>query len=253
MTNDDVVKVAVNDPQVVQAHTTFKDGQPTSPPVGSLESLANTELQNELRSLLGYPSIRRVVLERDYPLTLSTGTTVTQGVKFTLPDYVRAVLGVTIGTELRPLKTWKTREDFDKWYFTERGTSASTDTAEGYLLWQMEDDGKLTILVSPGIGSDTTANVRYIRKMKSPLQVTDLPEEVHNVITTGLKRRLTNGTLFQEYDSDLKRALRYFQVVVGGASPMPLDREQEDFNWIESVNVSGPLSSDSPLFISRRQ
>ena len=254
MTDAEVIRLAIADPLVIDKHSRRNpDGTMTPIAQSELQGIAASELQNELNSLLAEPVITRALLEADYALTLSTGTSVTQGLKFTLPKYIGNVISITSGTDKRPLRKWRTREDFESWYYRSAPDSASTLESVGWVVWEHGLQGEIVILISPGIGSDTTANVHYVKNVGQPVGISILPDNMHFLVATGLKDRLTGGAFQYSYAQDRKRVLSRIEPMVGGASPMPLSREDEEFNCLQSALVAGPESSDSPLYVSARQ
>lgn len=254
MTNAEIIALAVADPLVIDRHSPRgPNGTPIPPAPLALEAIATSELQNELYSLLSEPVIARALLEADTSLTLATGTTVAQGMKFTLPKYVGSVISITTGTGHRPLRKWKTREDFETWYYQSSPDTTNTQDAMGWTVWERGLLGEIVILISPGIGDDTTANVHYQKAVGSPVSVSIFPDNMQFLVSMGLRNRLSGGQLQDSYERDRRRVLSRIEPMTGGVSPIPLSRDDEEFNRWQSVLVAGPESSDSPLFISQRQ
>jgi hypothetical protein len=254
MTDAEIIRLAVADPLVIAKHsTTGPNGVVIPIAQPELQSIAVSELQNELNSLLANPVISRALLEGDHSLTLSSGTTITQGLKFTLPRVIGTVVSVTTGTTKRPLKKWRTREDFESWYYRSSPETTTTEDSVGWLVWDRSTQGEIIMLISPGIGDDTTANIHYVKNLGQPISLSIFPDNMHFLVSTGLKNRLTGGAFDYSYNTDFKRVIRRIEPMIGGASPIPLSSEDEEFNCAQSRLVAGPLSSDSPLFVSARQ
>ncbi len=255
MTNDSVIDQVARDPLVRRAHTTYPPGQPPRvPPESVLRAIAESELQNELNSILNKPQFRRQLRERDYSLTLSTGTAVTQGVRFTLPDNVGSVINITAGDSQRPLMRWRSRTDFDRWYYENIGATSTTNQAHGWLEWGFSNTGALDILISPGSGTDTDANVHYVRTVKQPVGINELPDDVQYLAVTGTKNRASGGRHEFSYERDLRDIEKRIEGMIGGSSPMPLGQSQRRINWAISNSMYGSSSdSSAPGFISRTQ
>lgn len=243
MTNNEIIEQVVADPLVRQQHTRSVNGAPVELSDVALRVIAAGELQNEVNSFLNRPGIKRELLEKDFSLTLSTGTDVTQGRTFTLKSYIGSVINITIGTASRPLKKWPTREEFDRWYYENVGESTSSDTATGWLEWDRDTDGKLVILISSGMGDNTTANIHYVRKVSQPVDVNILPDDVHYVIVTGVKNRASGGKYQFSYDMEIAQVADRLDSMIGGVSPMRLAQEVRDENWRISQLMGGSVGS----------
>lgn len=255
MTNESVVDQVARDPLVRMAHTTRGPaGESKVPPESVLRAIAESELQNELNSILNKKQFRRQLRERDYSLTLSTGTSVTQGTRFSLPIFVGSVISITIGDSYKPLRGWRSRVEFDRWFYENIGTASSSTESNGWLEWGFSNKGELDILISPGTGSDTTANVHYLRNVKQPVSINELPEDVQYLAVTGTKNRASGGRHEFSYKRDLADIEKRIEGMVGGSSPMPLGQKQRRANWRISNSMYGSSSdSSAPGFISRRQ
>jgi len=246
MTNNNVVALVIADALVRKQHTTFRDGRPVAPTAAYLEALAQAELQNEINSLCRKKSIARHLLEGDYTLTLSNGTEITQGLRFTLPERVKSVMNITVGTGKRPIDSFDNRQAFDDWWYRRVG-EASSGTDAGALRWipwgHSPTGNKLRILISPGGGGDSEANVHYIRKLTQPVQISALPDDVHDIVVLGVKKRLSGRVLQGSYDEAVRELEHQLDPVVGAASPMPLSDEQVQFNAEMSIEAGGPSGS----------
>ena len=253
MTNQQVVDLVIADPLVRQRQSKLVNGVMVEPSAASLTGVAGAELQNEINSLLDRESIRRSLLERIYELTLSGGTDADQGTYYEMPSYVASIVDVTIGTGHRPLRKFKSIVEFNQWWYSHIGEQATTETAEGWVQWGRSSDGDIQFLISPGVGDDTTAYVHYVRKVTQPVQIGILPDDVHDLVVLGVKNRMTGGLLQGSYEERLTDVERRLNPMIGGADKMPHDQDFANFCWNQSMESAGPLTSDNPLFVSRRQ
>ena len=252
MTNNEIVNAAINDPQAISLNGKQVAGAfvPSTPQ--ELKSRAETELQAELMSLLCRTAIRRLALEQDYSLTLTGGDTSTdgRGALFTLPAYVGTVLSVVLGGDSRPLRKFSSRDDFDNWYYEEVGDSS--DVPDCCVIWDRITGHRLRLMISSGVGSQTSATVHFIRTLETPVNVSILPDDIHHLVLAGLKRRLTGGQLFSEYEKDVRGVIRRLAPISGASSPMPLGRNDEAFNWKMSTAITGGDGSYWPYSSRRR-
>jgi len=252
MTNDEIIQAAVSDPQVL-ASNARSDG--VVPSAAEMMSRAKTELQSELNALIARPQISRAILEKDYSLDLTASpdtTTDARGTLFELPDYIGTVLIVTVGDDSRPVRKFNNRDDFATWYNDSIGSSSTNNETECCLVYDRTTANAWRLLFSPGVGSNSTAKIHYIVYLAQPVQVAILPSSIHHLVLAGLKRRLTGGQLFSEYEKDVTTALKVMDPLVGGSSPMPLGRDDEAFNCRMSIAISGGDWSSWPSSYRRR-
>ena len=226
MTNAQIAALMVADPLVQEKLTKFGREGPIAPSPALVESLAQAALQNELNALLDVESIRRVLLEADYSLTLSSGTEITQGFRFILPERIASVVNITIGDDCRPLDKKKTRVDFDRWYYEQ----PDSEVAQCWTPWGRSGKNRLQILIAPGVGSDTTANVHFVKKVTQPVSMPVLPDDIHDLVVLGVRNRLTGYALQGAYRERLAQVARRLNPMIGGASPMPHNKEMREFN-----------------------
>ncbi len=244
MTNDQIVALVIGDPLVFQRNTQRNaDGSTTPPSLAQLEGLAKAALQNEINLLLDTPSIRRSVMEGDHSLTLSDGTSVDQGKYYELPSAIASVLSVTVGDRHKPLEKKTLREDFDRWWHRGAGESSTVEVAQVWTEWGRSSTGKLRILISPGVGDNSTANVHYFRRISQPVQVQALPDDVHYLVELGVRNRMSGDAYRGPYEEAKAIVKRRLEGMVGGASIMPQSKEQENFNCEMSAMVAGVSST----------
>jgi len=130
MTDQEIIKAAATNPAVIQART-YPNGQGglVVPTPNELQAVAAVELQAELGHIFAQRSIRNALRYRQYALTLSGGTEITQGTHWTLPDYISEITDVTIGTGREPLTLYTNRKDFNRWWYGYVGEQDSTQSA----------------------------------------------------------------------------------------------------------------------------
>jgi len=248
MTNNEVIALVAADPFVRERHT--RNGQ--EPSVQYLEGLASTEVQNEINALLHHDVIGRNLRGGIYALTLSTGTTIDQGIRFELPRYIGNVVDITIGSNYRPLNKYASVVEYNDWWYKSGGDNFDSE-AEAWVPWGVSSNGNLMIVIGPTVTGDTTASINYERKVTQPVDMNILPDDLHDIVLLGVKNRLTGYALADSYRERLAMVLRRLKPMRGGATPMPHSKDMQDFCLGQAAEYAGPMTSDNPLFVSRSQ
>ena len=171
MTDAQLIAAVVSDPVVVARH----EGMSAT----DLVRIAQTWLETEIKFLLRRPSIREDIREEEYELDLSTGTSVDQGVSFTLPFRVVTITGFTIGSSRRPVKLYNHWNDFNQWWY-ERVGQASTSEETTVVAPYGKTGWQYKIILSPGTGGDDTAYILYLKGISDPVSLGDLPSDIHH-------------------------------------------------------------------------
>lgn len=244
MTDQDIVNLAVSDPEAIRRHTTYDPAGGAHPPALSfLQGLAEGELQAEIASLMAWPPIRRRQLEKYTTMSLSGGTDMGRGLVFELASDVATVLSVTTDARNDPLQKKDNREDFDHWYAEMYGSSVVGSDPSVWVPWQKSATGNEQVLISPAIGSATTARIHYIQRMSPPFSVSILPEDTHFLVLFGVKNRLTGGVYQQNYLSERENVASRLESVLGGVTPARHSDQVRAMNCRRSSIISGQSSS----------
>ena len=243
MTNDQIVELVVADPKVIDAQTRIVNGQPTPPATTSLVALARGELQNSINSLLNDPAIRAQVLERTWSFSTASVTAEGRGDIVTLSNQVGAVISVTTSDTQLPLTKIANKEDFDYWYGEHYNASYAPDQPDVWVPWDPSAAGVPQILLAPGAGSGSTIKCAIVKKVAQPVSSAVLPDDVHFLILTDVKNRMTGGAYEFSFERDRKNVIARLMRMVGGTSEMRLSPTDRVANLRLSSMTGGDFGS----------
>lgn len=228
MTDAQIIDAAIRDPRVKLAHrVTNPDGTWRDPTTAELSAIAGTELVAEIQYLLAQEGISRALLEREDEVTLTSGSTsIGQGLVYSFGDKWDFIITATIGDSHRPVDVMTSREEFNRWWYEEYGTSGVNDEAVKLIQWDPATNGTPTFLLSPGRGSDTTLHVLYRREVSGFTASLFLATD-HHVLLEGLKNRMSGGALEAGYQKSLQLLKQRAHPILHRPTPMRRDPRVE--------------------------
>lgn len=241
MTNQQIIDAATGNPSVREAYTTHDAtgaAIPSSPAV--LAAAAGTMLQFVLGELLMDQSIRRRILERSMSIAPSSTT-------FTCDASVSRILGILTGEGGRPLRFFDNKGDHDLWLYQNYDTESISSSDLPIAVYESGRgaNGEIQITFSPGIGTETSFTMRYVRAVASPIQASVFPSDVHPILVLGVINAMTTGQYEQRYQTMRQDLALSLEVLAGGQSKMRHDPKVRKALRRLTGMVSGGSSSDA--------
>lgn len=215
-----------------------REGRPVQPSLVALTGQAKVALQAVLGELLIDQSISRALFSEQEDISPTAD-------EHTLPSHMQRVLNITRGSDNAPLRPFNSQVEHDLWYYSRYGNlTVSADAPLAYYYSGRDARGRAQITFSPGIGSQTSLTVRFIRKATPPYRVGSLfPVEIHGVVLAGVLNFMTGNRYRDEYEQLKGDAARALDVVVGGIQKMRHSPNVRRKIRRANAMVSGPQSS----------
>lgn len=181
MTHGDMVMAVASSPAVIQHATTQKaDGTINVPSPAELKADADIAVAFAVADMMNWTWVRMNLGRKREQITLTSK-------EYTLPDSVKEILSVTIGTRKEPITPFWDVAAFNKWMYERLGDNdppvADTEnTAERYHVFLREAGGQFILTFEPGIGDDTTAEIWHMGGLAAPWMTEMIPEALHGYL-----------------------------------------------------------------------
>lgn len=217
MTDDAAVRIIANHARVIAAHSKPDAGGVLRPPgPAELQQIARDAMTTAIGALLLNNAVGRAFLEDEYTLSVTSGTT-----EYALPENVARVINVRAASDGQPLRAFASTSDFDDWRWNQYGDTSTSglDPAAWYPSGR-SGLGRVQITFYPGVGSETSMYVRYVKVIPEPYTINTFPASAHPVVLVNALNHASGGAFQRDAEILQTQLVQNLNVATGGSATM---------------------------------